>query len=92
MANKFRLGNRLRDKVSGVEGITTGYVTFLNGCVQWNIHPKVGEDGKVSEANYYDEQQLEFVDDGIAAAPAGIPSSTPSSSTGGANSVVRGIL
>jgi hypothetical protein len=63
---KFKLGNTLRDTVTGVQGITTAYVTYMNGCVQWNIHPKTNKDGKVPDSLYFDEQQLELVDNGIA--------------------------
>lgn len=87
---KFQLGNTIRDRVSGVEGITTAYVTFMNGCIQWSIHPKADKDGKLVEANYYDEQQLEFVDDGIAT--SGKSAKTTESKTGGANSRIRSIM
>lgn len=82
---KFKLGNKIRDKVTGVEGITTGYVTYMNGCIQWNIHPKADKEGKTTDANYYDEQQLEFIDDGIADVAS-------NKKTGGANTKVRSIL
>lgn len=89
---KFVLGNKIRDRVSGLEGITTGYITYLNGCIQWNIHPSVGKDNKATEGNgYYDEQQLEFVDDGIAGTEGKAKKSTKST-TGGSMSQPRSIM
>lgn len=65
MSHKFKLGSKIRDKVSGVEGITTSRTEFLNGCIQYNIHPKADKDGKHVDIYNYDEQQLELIDDGI---------------------------
>lgn len=91
MSLKFKLGNTLRDKVTGVTGMTTGYLTYYNGCRQWNIHPKVGDDGKQQDALYYDEQQLEFVDDGIAAGATNIDQNDSDAKRGGSPSSPRGI-
>lgn len=67
MAHKFKLGNKIRDLVSGLEGITTGRIEYLNGCVQYNIHPEAKDgDSKNEKVYYYDEQQCELVDAGIA--------------------------
>lgn len=65
--HKFVLGNRIKDLVSGVEGITTSRIEYINGCVQYSISPAADKDGKQPESFHYDQNQLEFVDDGIAA-------------------------
>jgi hypothetical protein len=61
----FNLGQKLRDRVTGFEGIATSKVEYLNGCVQFCIKPPM-KDGKIVEGEYFDQQQLEFVDEGIA--------------------------
>ena len=66
MNHKFKLGNKIKDLVSGVEGITTGRIEYLNGCVQYNITPPADKDGKQAESFYYDQNQLVIVDDGIS--------------------------
>jgi hypothetical protein len=62
---EFELGAKLRDTVSGFEGIATSKVVFLNGCVRYGLEPKVGADGKIIEGQYFDSQQVEKVDDGL---------------------------
>lgn len=61
---QIELGDKVRDKITGYEGITTIKSIFLNGCVQFTVARKlkVGEDYK--EANYgvsIDEQSLEII-------------------------------
>lgn len=62
---KFKLGALARDKVSGLEGIITQRVQFMNGCVQYVIKPPA-KDGNHPEAYSYDEQQVEVLNDGIS--------------------------
>lgn len=58
---KIKLGNKVRDKVTGYEGIATAKVEYLNGCVHICVKPKVGSDGKMPNPEYIDIQQLELV-------------------------------
>jgi hypothetical protein len=62
---RFELGVKLRDKVSGFEGIAIARVEHLNGCTQYGISGKVGDDGKMPESYYIDHTQLEQIDTGI---------------------------
>lgn len=71
----FKLGSKVRDVVTGFEGVATSRVEYLNGCVQYGVQPKCGDDGKLPEAVYLDHQRLELAD-----AP---PLSLASSNTGG---------
>lgn len=71
------LGNKVRDIVSGTEGIATARVEYLNGCVQFCIKPANSE-GKSHEAEYVDQQQLEVVDVGVADRIARKPTGGPS--------------
>lgn len=60
------LGTRMRDKITGFEGIAVAKVVFLNGCVQYQLKPsKLDKDGKVYDGNTFDNQQLEVMDEGI---------------------------
>jgi hypothetical protein len=76
----FQLGNVLRDRITGFEGIATARVEYLNGCIQFCLKRKIGADGKMPEAEYIDSQQLEFVGDGLAVvqtATGGVMPDTP---------------
>jgi len=59
--NKIKLGDEVRDKVTGLTGIATTKVEFLNGCVQYQVQPPVDKEGKMVEAEYIDDSQLEKV-------------------------------
>ena len=60
----IKLGSRVRDKVTGHEGITSAYCVYLYGCAQYNI---VGEskDGKIGDTYWFDEGRIEFVSNGV---------------------------
>jgi hypothetical protein len=60
------LGTRMRDKITGFEGIAVAKVVFLNKCVQYQLKPsKLDKDGKVYAGETFDIQQLEIIDEGI---------------------------
>lgn len=63
----MKLGDKLRDTVTGFTGIATARVEYLNGCVQFHLRPKTGESGKFPDGQYIDEEQLEL----LSLAPAG---------------------
>lgn len=65
MEHKFKLGVRLRDKVTLFEGIATSRIEYLNGCIQYGIKPGLDKDGKTQEAHWFDEDQIEQVNEGI---------------------------
>lgn len=62
---KFKLGDRVRDKVTGFTGIATAKHEFLAGCIQFSVAPPVKPDGTSTEAMSYDWERLERVDHGI---------------------------
>jgi FAD synthase len=69
MEQEIKLGMKVRDKVSGFEGIAITRVEFLNGCVQIGVKPKINKDGKMEEAHHIDIQQLEVVGTGVNTKP-----------------------
>ena len=72
---EIKLGNKVRDKVTGFEGIATARIEYINKCVQFCVKPKVKEDGKMPDGEYIDVDELEIVDTGIVieAKPTGGP-------------------
>jgi hypothetical protein len=60
----IKLGNRIRCKVTGLEGIATSRVEYINGCVQYALTPK-SEGNKYPEACYLDEKQIEDLGTGV---------------------------
>lgn len=72
-----KLGDRVRDRINGFEGIVTGAATYLYGCVQVLVAPeKIASDGKIPESCWLDEDRVEVIAEAIhAPGPAAIVSS-----------------
>lgn len=68
MSNLFALGQRLRHRVSGLEGIAVSRTEFLSGCIRYALQPKVtaANPEKLPEASWFDVEELEFVDHGVS--------------------------
>ena len=52
------LGKKVKDKITGFEGVVTGRVEYLTGCNQCLVQPKVGKDGGFKDSQWFDEQRL----------------------------------
>lgn len=59
--SQIKLGDLVRDKVTGFQGIVTCETRFLNGCKRLGVQPRVNKDGKLDDAMSFDEMQLELV-------------------------------
>lgn len=65
-----QLGDRVRDTITGFEGVVTMRATYLYGCVRCTVDGQ-GKDGQPQDF-YFDEQRLEVIgklDDAPPAAP-----------------------
>ncbi len=58
---EIKLGQNVRDRVTGFAGIATGRSEFITGCTRIGVTPKVGKDGKLIEAEWFDEPMLEVI-------------------------------
>lgn len=59
---KITLGSKVRDTITGFEGIATARAEYLNGCVRILIQPqRLDKDGKIIESEWIDQVQLEAV-------------------------------
>jgi hypothetical protein len=52
------LGQKVRDRVTGWEGVVSSISFDLYGCVQAVITPKVAKDGKIPEGRWFDIKRL----------------------------------
>lgn len=58
----IRLGDRVRDIVTGIEGVATSRTEWLNGCVRFGIEFATGKNGDQQlRRESFDEEQLELV-------------------------------
>lgn len=61
--NKIKLGDKVRDKISGYEGIAVARCEFINGCVQYTVARKLKsnqEPSPIGEPSF-DETILEVI-------------------------------
>lgn len=61
---KVELGDKVRDKVSGWEGVVTQYAKCLTGCDRVLIQGPVTKDGKIGEGYYVDAFACEVIKKG----------------------------
>lgn len=55
------LGDKVKDTVSGFEGIAVSKHIYLAGCARFGVQPLVGKDGKLPESETFDEPCLEVI-------------------------------
>ena len=69
MDQEIKLGDKVRCKVSGYEGIATSRTEFLNGCIQIEVTRKLKKGEKLDAESFagigIDVGQLERIGNGI---------------------------
>lgn len=56
---RINLGDKARDKVTGFEGICIVRSEYVSGCTRVGLQPAAGKDGKIPDAQHFDEPMLE---------------------------------
>lgn len=65
-----KLGDRVKDAISGFKGIVTGRYEYLYGCVRCSVRPEdLAKDGTPAKSEVFDEGQLQVVKAGAVAVP-----------------------
>lgn len=59
---RFKLGEKVKDIITGWKGTVTARIEYLNGCLQYCVESKVDKEGKMKKAPYIDEGQLELIE------------------------------
>lgn len=57
------LGQKVRDRVTGAEGVVTSVCFDLYGCIQADINRGFGDDGKPKQSFWFDVKRLERIGD-----------------------------
>lgn len=65
---EIKLGSKVKDVVSGLEGIVTGKAEYLNGCIQYCVQPKI-KNGAMVDSQWIDISQLEITGEGVIVKP-----------------------
>lgn len=63
MKEKIKLGDKVKDKITGYTGIVTARMEFINGCTQYTVARKLknGEELSITGDPSIDEYSLEVV-------------------------------
>jgi len=60
--NGIKLGDKVRDEVTGIEGIATSRTEWLNGCVRFGVDFRGGtKESPATCRETFDEEQLTVV-------------------------------
>ena len=73
----IKLGQKVRDTLTGLEGVAISRTEFLYGCVRVGVQPFEVKDGKPVDATWIDEPQLEVVRPAAAVKPPKSPPAGP---------------
>jgi len=63
------LGDRVKDRITGLGGIVTGMARFLAGCERAAVQPETSKDGKAPEPFWVDVPLLKVVQKGVIVPP-----------------------
>jgi len=70
------LGCEARDVITGFEGIVTGRITYLYGCAQWGLTPRVAKPTEQpGDTRWFDEGRVQHIGTGIL--PASVQADRP---------------
>lgn len=69
MVERIKLGQEVKDRVTGFQGIVTSRTKFLNSCDRMAVQPKYNPEQGLKEPEVFDEPDLEIIGDGIYVAP-----------------------
>ena len=61
----IKLGSKVKDQISGFTGIATARTEYLHGCARVVVDPQELHEGKPIDGRYFDEQQLEVVEEDV---------------------------
>lgn len=62
MEFRHNLGDKVRDRISGLEGIVMSRAEHLFGCARYWLQPQEAKDGKVAEGTWFDEDAIEVIE------------------------------
>jgi hypothetical protein len=69
----LNLGDKAKDRITGLVGIVTGRAEYLYGCVQVLISPAEVKDGSPVPGTWLDEDRCDLVKAAVQPRPASAP-------------------
>lgn len=65
MADVVKLGDKVKDRVTGLTGIVVARTDWLNGCIRMSVQPQELKDGKPVESSCFDIEELVLLKAGV---------------------------
>lgn len=59
---RINLGDKVKDRISGLTGIVIARTEWMYGCVRLTVQPQEMKDGKPVDVQAIDEPQLELLE------------------------------
>ncbi len=59
------LGDKVRDRITGVTGIVVARTQWINGCIRICVQPQEVKDGKPVDTSVFDIEELVRVEAGV---------------------------
>jgi len=76
---ELKLGDDVKDRISGFSGVVVAITDWLNGCRRITIAPKELDSGKLLGSETFDAEQVELIKSNapVGVEPSGGPSIDP---------------
>lgn len=62
---RFELGDKVKDRITGMTGIVTTRSEHLFGCERYWVEPQELKDGKPVDGRWFDQDSMELVEAGV---------------------------
>lgn len=64
---EIKLGDRVKDTITGFEGIATGHIKYITGCDQFSVKPtKLDKDGLPIKTYWFDVLRLKKIEEKVS--------------------------
>lgn len=84
MAQDITLGDRVKDRISGFQGIAIARTTWLHNCTRIVVQPEtLNKEGKPAEDLAFDEAQLEVIQPQVHVSTTAKPAQIETAGSGG---------
>lgn len=79
----IELGDKVKDRITGLEGIVVAKTEWINGCIRLSVQPQEIKDGKPVECSAFDIEELELITAGVLQAKTRYVTNGPMPHPGG---------
>jgi len=64
--SEVKLGDRVKDNVSGFTGVAVSRHDYINGCTRSTVQPQIDKNGRLPDAETFDALQLKVTEATVA--------------------------